>query len=153
MPSGRPPVDERKRFLEKVFVVESGCHEWQAGLNRLGYGKVYFRKKCSFPAHRAAHILFKGEIPDGRWVLHKCDNRKCVNPEHLFLGDAVANIRDMDTKKRRGTKCPFTKEQAEEIIRLLGEGYSQRSIADRLQVHQTAISRIKLGHTKLFKEN
>ena len=153
MPGGRPPVDEVQRFLEKVKKVESGCHEWQASLNRLGYGKVYFRKKSSYPAHRAAYQLFKGQIPVGLFVLHKCDNRKCVNPDHLFLGDAVANIRDMDTKRRRGTKCPLTRNQADEVLRLLDEGYSQQTIADRLQVGQTAISRIKTGKTFLFKEN
>lgn len=152
MAGGRPPVDETKRFLEKVRKVESGCHEWQSATNWKGYGKMFFRGRNSFPAHRASYLLFTGEIPDGQWVLHKCDNKLCVNPEHLFLGDALANIRDMDQKRRRGTKCPFTKAQAEEILKLLSEGFTQQSIADRLQVHQTSISRIKIGQTKLFKE-
>lgn len=153
MAGGRPPVDETKLFLEKVLKVESGCHEWQSATNWQGYGKLFFRGKSSYPAHRAAYLLFNGQIADDLWVLHECDNKKCVNPGHLFLGNALANIRDMDQKRRRGTKCRFTKEQAEEILKLLAEGYSQQTIADRLQVHQTAISRIKRGKTRLFKES
>lgn len=151
MPGGRPPVDEKKRFLEKVKIVDSGCHEWTSTLHRDGYGKFYFRQRQA-QTHRVAYELFKAAIPPKLWVLHKCDNRKCVNPDHLFLGDSIANVRDMDKKRRRGTRCPLTKEQAEGVLLLLDEGYSQQTIANRLGIHQTAVSRVKLGKIKIFKE-
>lgn len=151
MPVGRPPVDEKKRFLEKVEQKESGCHEWASTLHRDGYGKFYFRSRQE-QAHRASYKLFIGEIPSKLWVLHKCDNRKCVNPKHLFLGDSVANVRDMDKKRRRGTRCSLTKKQADGVLGLLAEGYAQETIAKRLGIHQTAVSRIKLGKTMLFKD-
>ena len=151
MPVGRPSVDEKKRFLEKVVQRESGCHEWVSTLHRDGYGKFYFRSRQE-QSHRVAYKLFVGDIPLKLWVLHKCDNRKCVNPQHLFLGDSVANIRDMDTKRRRGTRCTLTREQANGVLDLLAEGYTQQTIASRLGIHQTAVSRIKLGKTMLFKD-
>jgi hypothetical protein len=151
MPVGRPPVDEKKRFLEKVEQRESGCHEWASTFHRDGYGKFYFRSRQE-QAHRVSYKLFVGEIPSSLWVLHKCDNRKCVNPKHLFLGNSVANVRDMDKKRRRGTRCALTKEQAKGVLQLLTEGFTQQTIANRLGIHQTAVSRIKLGKTMLFKD-
>lgn len=146
----RPRSDVKERFLSKVQVVESGCHEWTNVLNRGGYGKFHFEGKQE-PAHRVAYILFKGEIPQGRWVLHKCDNRKCVNPEHLFLGDCKDNIEDMDKKGRRGTKSKLTYAQVEEINQLLDARFSQQYVAEMFGVDQTTISKIRLGITKLFK--
>ena len=147
----RPPQDEKARFLSKVKEVSSGCHEWQAGLHRDGYGKFQFRGKTK-QAHRVAYTLFVGSIPDERWILHKCDNRLCVNPEHLFLGDSIENIEDMDSKGRRGTKCPFTEDDARTIKSLLAQGISQQKIANAYGVHQTSISGIKLNKIKLFKK-
>ena len=54
-------------------------------------------------AHRSAWLIYKGAIPDGMFVLHRCDVPLCVNPDHLFLGTALDNMRDMDAKGRRKT--------------------------------------------------
>ena len=151
MPGGRPKSDTKQRFLAKVQKVESGCHEWQAGLHRDGYGKFVEAGK-TIQAHRVAYSLFIGPIPTGAWVLHTCDNRKCVNPHHLFIGDRIANIEDMDRKQRRGTKSKLTYADVEKIKNLLNERYSQAHIAEEFGVDQTTISRIKLGKTTLFKK-
>jgi predicted XRE-type DNA-binding protein len=150
MPGGRPPVDPVKRFLSKVKHVESGCHEWQAGLARGGYGK--FQHGKTMQAHRASYQFFKGNIPEGMCVMHKCDNRLCVNPEHLMIGTLTDNIADMDSKGRRGTKSRLTRAQAAEILNLVGTGLSQQQIGDMFGVDQTTISRIALGKTTKFKE-
>jgi predicted XRE-type DNA-binding protein len=128
--------------------MESGCHEWQSTLHRDGYGKFYYEGKQA-QAHRVAYTLFKGK-PD-QWVLHKCDNRKCVNPEHLFLGDAQANISDMDGKGRRGSKAKLTFDQCEEIKRLYAQRYSQECIGKMFGVDQTTVSRVVLSKLKMFK--
>lgn len=151
MPGGRPKSDVKQRFLAKVKKMESGCHEWQAGLHRDGYGKFQDSGK-TLQTHRVAYGLFVGDIPKGRWVLHECDNRKCVNPKHLFLGDAVANIADMDAKKRRGTFSNITAEQADEMCSMLAFRIPQREVAKVFGVHQTTVSRIKLGKRSLFKK-
>jgi len=152
MPGGRPSSDERKRFLAKVKIVQSGCHEWQSAKNWQGYGKLFFRGTNSYPAHRASYALFIGDIPEKSNVLHKCDNKPCVNPNHLFLGSIADNIADMDKKGRRGTKSQLTYGDVAEIKKLLSERYSQSEIAKEYAVSQSTISRINLGKTMLFKD-
>ena len=150
MSKGRIEQEVLPRFLSKVKEVESGCQEWQSTLHRDGYGKFWYKGK-QMPTHRMSYMLFVGEIPEKGWVLHKCDNRKCVNPHHLFIGNRIDNIKDMDSKKRRGTKCKLTEKQAFEIKQLLKIGFSQQRIGEMFNVGQTVISRIKLDKTKLFK--
>lgn len=93
------------RLVAKALVVESGCWEWQAYSDKKGYGQIGVRlksgKDVNRGAHRVAYTLFHG-LPDfpAEFVLHKCDNPKCINPEHLFLGNNQDNVTDMLNKGR-----------------------------------------------------
>lgn len=91
----RPITCPQERFDSKWSEVSSGCWEWSSCLTNCGYG--LFRlgpKEKQVTAHRASWILHRGEIPEGRWVLHHCDNKKCVNPDHIYLGDRKQNTKD-----------------------------------------------------------
>jgi HNH endonuclease len=95
------------RFQAKYVVDDSGCWLWTGALNDHGYGWMSTtRKDGPDRAHRIAWRLFKGPIPEGLYVLHRCDTPRCVNPNHLFLGTQTDNNADKEAKGR-GTKPPL----------------------------------------------
>jgi len=111
-----------------------GCWEWMSQVNNKGYGILTSDGQIHM-AHRYSWMIHKGPIPKGLFVLHKCDNRICVNPDHLFLGTHEDNMRDMVTKKRQavGSKVASSK-LTEEIVRqiraLRQSGMKYREIAE-----------------------
>lgn len=139
------------RFWSKVSVSE-GCWEWLGSLSGGGYGQFYLqhnKRTANVKAHRISWALSNGQDPEDLFVLHTCDNRRCVNPAHLFLGTHQDNMEDRNRKGRqarqRGEACgtaKLTTSQVREIRNRQGAGESQRSLAKEYGVGQQTISRI-----------
>ena len=145
--------DDIQRFHKKYIVDKDNCWIWQSGTRGSNEKKQYGRHWAngkSINAHRFSYIIHVGEIPDGVYVCHKCDNPLCVNPKHLFLGTHQENMNDMVAKNRaykgRGEEkywlSKLTAKQAEEIK---NSTLSQSKLGKIYGVAQTTISRIKRG--------
>ncbi len=90
-----------QRFSKKYLINEdTDCWEWQNATNNIGYGMFRWKTGKMRTAHRASYELHKGPIPAGLSVCHKCDNPKCVNPDHLWVGTLKDNAQDMVAKGR-----------------------------------------------------
>ena len=133
--------DDHSRLNEAT-----GCMEWTRSCDRDGYGYVQTSGKLK-RAHRVAFERANGPIPEGKWVLHRCDNPKCVNPAHLFLGDNRSNVDDKVAKGRhafgeRNGRANLTEADIRQIRFDYALGERQVDLAKRYGVHQTHISLI-----------
>lgn len=121
-----------------------GCWLWEGARAPNGYGVGSYDKRI-VSAHRISWMLHRGEIPDGLCVLHKCDVRNCVNPDHLFLGTCKDNTRDSMSKNRnvKGERQHASKlrtQHIREIFRLRHvDKWKLKQIADRFAVTEQAI--------------
>jgi DNA-binding CsgD family transcriptional regulator len=149
-PQGQVGLGIEARFWSKVKKA-AGCWEWQGATYPHGHGQILSdggRKGRLIRAHRYSYELANGPIPEGMLVLHKCDNARCVRPDHLELGDHDKNMRDMSLRGRvrRGSQHPcalLTPAQVREIRRLGTEvGLSQSTIADRFGVTRSSVQKI-----------
>lgn len=131
------------RFFAKVRVVESGCHEWQGYITKNGYGQIGNEGRIYY-AHRVAWLLNHGD-PGDSYVLHKCDNRCCVNPEHLFLGTFQDNMDDMINKKRNafGTRSGHAKLTEDQVLAIRSSDESLAAQGRRYGVTTVTVWQVK----------
>ena len=146
-----PPLTRlQSRLLRNC---ETGCLEYQGYLLE-GYGQIKLNGKVT-TAHRLAYSLFVGEIPEGLLVCHKCDNRKCCEPTHLFLGTHQDNSIDMVSKNRQAKKdelpqSKFSIEEFQKIRALQEQGLSLTKIAKAIGVSRPTVSRWLINENQRF---
>jgi hypothetical protein len=138
----------KQRFEEK-FYITPGCWIWTAAKHGEGYGQMLSNGRLE-TAHRISYALYVGPIPlgdgyHGTVVCHKCDNRLCVNPDHLFVGSQKTNVRDMHSKRRgnEGAVNGMAKLSAEQIIAIRSDSRMQKLIAKDYGISQQHVSAIK----------
>jgi len=132
----------------------SGCWLWEKGLDNYRlYGWTWYNNK-NIRAHRAAFLAFNGDIPSGLMVLHKCDNPKCVNPQHLFLGTNNDNMKDMAFKGRscRGeiNKCGRhgkAKLTESDVVNIRKDTRSSAEIAKQYGIDQDHATAVRAGRS------
>lgn len=141
--------DPKQRFFEKVHKTNY-CWEWTASTYYNGYGQ-FFDGKNKITAHRFSYKSKYGEIDPNILVCHRCDNRKCVNPDHLFLGTHLDNTADMIQKGRKinadkkGTlngRAIVSESKVCSMRDLYGNGVSIAKIARLFSISETQTSRI-----------
>jgi HNH endonuclease/Helix-turn-helix len=130
------------------------CWLWNGLLSSNGYGRIGQEKTGRLLyTHRVSWELHNGPIPDDLCVCHTCDNRRCVNPYHLFLGTYADNLADMRAKGRGGIGTAvggkLTKTEVIEIRVLRSQGIPQKELAKRFGVTQATIHRIE--YRKVWK--
>lgn len=154
-------------FSRTAKAAPDECWDWTGAFSGSGYGALKVNGRM-IGAHRAAYELANGEIQPGVYICYKCDNKKCVNPRHLFAGTAADNMADKVAKGRqfkgealsaalksspafqgsvkRGEKHPrskLTDEQRDEILIMLDSGMTQAEIGSKYGVSQTAVYWVK----------
>ena len=136
------------------------CWEWLGGHNHAGYGNFKYypdikdrKKRHTIVAHRFSYIIAKGEFSRDLLILHKCDNPGCVNPNHLFIGTQLDNMRDMVSKGRGcshiGTKngrAKLDEDKVRNIKAMIKDGKTDKILSNIYNVAPVTIWQIRKGN-------
>jgi hypothetical protein len=135
-----------REIFETMFRVTPGCWIWLRNFSPKGYGQICGRGRTVM-AHRLSYETYVGPIPAGLFLLHSCDNRKCVNPDHLRPGTHRENMRDMSDRKRSssgpGEMAPNAKLKATQAMSIYHDKRRQKIVAAEYAISVHTIKAIK----------
>jgi len=151
--------DKIKSLISNVKITDSDCWEYQNAFDGGGkfhsYGRInisHYGRKIRLRAHRVSYAFFNGTDPKEYFVCHKCDNPKCINPDHLFLGTMSDNMRDMVNKGRHASQsgernhaAKLQENDIRKIIARIQAGETNKQIAAQLPVTHSLVSLIRRG--------
>ena len=144
-PRGQTKEQAARWFIENSRKADSGCVEWTGRINNSGYGLVQFCGKTKL-LHRLVLSAFKGEPPESdSQCRHSCNNKVCINPDHLSWGSCRDNSIDDLYIGRRHRQMRLTPEQALDIKRRLDSGEKVGKLATEYKIATSTISRIRSG--------
>ena len=128
-----------ERFWEKVDKKsDDECWGWLGCLDREGYGEIYCKAIPHFKAHKISWLIYFGKsIPNGICVLHKCDNPKCVNPNHLYLGTQKDNAKDREERDRGNRRFLYGKEHPQHGEKHWSNKLSEKDVKEIRQLWAT----------------
>lgn len=148
---GPKPVPVELRFHKLYDIADSGCWEWNKRLS-CGYGEMRVAR-YNVKAHRVSWILHRGSIPSGMLVCHKCNNKKCVNPDHLYLGTCLVNVSDAIRDGLRSSgedmwNAKLTNKDVSKMRKIrVKTGKTYQELADMFGVSKPTIAHIFQGIT------
>ena len=144
--------DDENRFWIKVIVLEeNNCWEWISKKDEDGYGRFWLHEKMQ-GAHRISYTLKYGQISKGLWILHKCNNTSCVNPNHLYAGTIKDNVRDsinsgtlflLRVKGENRPNAKLKESEIRDIRNMLKNGEPQKDVILKYGLDSSHISAIK----------
>lgn len=133
-----------------IPVTECGCWIWTGHLNGNGYGRISVNGRNE-QTHRVSWSIHRGPIPNGQHVLHHCDVRCCVNPDHLFLGTRADNMQDMIRKGRQRLVCGSANRLAKlteaDVSNIRASALGKKKLATIYGVSTTTIAHIRKRKT------
>lgn len=139
-------IDGSDYRLEGKFMPEpnSGCWLWDGTTNVDGYGAIVVDGK-RMKAHRVSYVVHKGPIPNGMKILHKCDVRQCINPDHLRLGTDSENQQDMKMKRRstHGERSKNAKLNEDAVRRIRSSNIPSKELANEYGVSSVTINKVR----------
>ena len=143
----RPRRSPEELFDTGYTVSPSGCWVWTRNRTMVGYGRVYTGNKAHVLAHRYSWTKFRGPIPEGMFVCHRCDNPACVNPDHLFLGTPAENVRDAAKKGRtarqQGEQHGMAKLSADDVLAIRSSDAPGRELAEQYGISASHVSALR----------
>jgi hypothetical protein len=126
------------KLLLRTVISENGCMEFKGYIQNSGYGRATVQRKTDY-VHRHIYRLSKGVIPEKMDVCHSCDNKKCINPDHLFVGSRKENMQDAVKKNRQsqGFMLPqtkLTKQKKEAIVEMAKNNIPYKVIGEKFGI-------------------